>query len=82
MRALELLNYLAALDDDGNITALGALMAAFPVDPQASSFISSVLFTHSCTQQLAKTLVVSLEFKCSHEALTIVAILLGRPRPP
>jgi len=34
MRALELLNYLAAMDDDGNLTDLGKLMAEFPLDPQ------------------------------------------------
>lgn len=34
MRALELLNYLAALDDDGNLTPLGGMMAEFPLDPQ------------------------------------------------
>jgi HrpA-like RNA helicase len=34
MRALELLNYLAAVDDDGNLTALGSIMAEFPLDPQ------------------------------------------------
>ena len=34
MRALELLNYLAAIDDDGNMTPLGAIMAEFPLDPQ------------------------------------------------
>jgi pre-mRNA-splicing factor ATP-dependent RNA helicase DHX15/PRP43 len=34
MRALELLNYLSALDDDGNLTALGGIMAEFPLDPQ------------------------------------------------
>jgi pre-mRNA-splicing factor ATP-dependent RNA helicase DHX15/PRP43 len=34
MRALELLNFLAALDDDGNLTPLGAMMADFPLDPQ------------------------------------------------
>ena len=34
MRALELLNYLGALDDDGNLTDLGAMMAEFPLDPQ------------------------------------------------
>jgi len=34
MRALELLNYLAALDDDGNLTPLGSMMADFPLDPQ------------------------------------------------
>jgi pre-mRNA-splicing factor ATP-dependent RNA helicase DHX15/PRP43 len=36
MRALELLNYLGALDDDGNLTSLGAIMAEFPLDPQVS----------------------------------------------
>lgn len=34
MRALELLNYLAALDDEGNLTPLGEIMAEFPLDPQ------------------------------------------------
>ena len=34
MRALELLNYLAALDDEGNLTPLGEIMAGFPLDPQ------------------------------------------------
>ena len=36
MRALELLNYLAALDDEGNLTPLGSIMAEFPLDPQVS----------------------------------------------
>ncbi|KAH7919672.1 P-loop containing nucleoside triphosphate hydrolase protein [Leucogyrophana mollusca] len=58
MRALELLNYLAALDDDGNLTPLGAIMAEFPLDPQ-----------------LAKMLIVSPEFRCSNEMLTITAML-------
>ncbi|KIJ94146.1 hypothetical protein K443DRAFT_125337 [Laccaria amethystina LaAM-08-1] len=58
MRALELLNYLAALDDDGNLTALGATMAEFPLDPQ-----------------LSKLLIVSPEFKCSNEMLTITAMM-------
>jgi HrpA-like RNA helicase len=34
MRALELLNFLAALDDDGKLTPLGAMMSEFPLDPQ------------------------------------------------
>ncbi|KAI0808125.1 pre-mRNA-splicing factor ATP-dependent RNA helicase PRP43 [Fomes fomentarius] len=58
MRALELLNYLAALDDDGQLTALGGMMADFPLDPQ-----------------LAKLLIVSPEFNCSNEILTIVGML-------
>lgn len=39
MRALELLNYLAALDDDGNLTDLGAVMAEFPLDPQLAKML-------------------------------------------
>ncbi|KAF7295019.1 p-loop containing nucleoside triphosphate hydrolase protein [Mycena indigotica] len=58
MRALELLNYLSALDDDGNLTTLGGIMAEFPLDPQ-----------------MAKMLIVSPEFKCSTEILTIAAML-------
>ncbi|CAE6514552.1 unnamed protein product [Rhizoctonia solani] len=58
MRALELLNYLMALNDDGEMTPLGGIMAEFPLDPQ-----------------LAKMLIVSPEFRCSNEILTIVAML-------
>jgi pre-mRNA-splicing factor ATP-dependent RNA helicase DHX15/PRP43 len=36
MRALELLNYLAAIDDDGILTPLGGMMSEFPLDPQVS----------------------------------------------
>ena len=39
MRALELLNYLGALDDDGNLTKLGELMSEFPLDPQMSKML-------------------------------------------
>nr|ODN88577.1 pre-mRNA-splicing factor ATP-dependent RNA helicase DHX15/PRP43 [Cryptococcus depauperatus CBS 7841] len=58
MRALELLHYLAALDDEGNLTPLGAIMAEFPLDPQ-----------------LAKMLIVSPEFGCSNEILSLTAML-------
>ena len=36
MRVLELLNYLAAIEDELNITTLGSLMASYPTDPQVS----------------------------------------------
>ncbi|GLJ09223.1 hypothetical protein SUGI_0104130 [Cryptomeria japonica] len=58
MRALELLNYLGALDEDGNLTKLGELMSEFPLDPQMS-----------------KMLVISPEFNCSNEILSITAML-------
>ncbi|KAL9397229.1 hypothetical protein Peur_011482 [Populus x canadensis] len=58
MRALEVLNYLGALDDEGNLTKLGEIMSEFPLDPQ-----------------LSKMLVVSPEFNCSNEILSISAML-------
>lgn len=39
MRALELLNYLGAFDDEGNLTPLGAIMAEFPLDPQLAKML-------------------------------------------
>ncbi|CAI9100914.1 OLC1v1038104C1 [Oldenlandia corymbosa var. corymbosa] len=39
MRALELLNYLGALDDEGNLTELGKTMSEFPLDPQLSKML-------------------------------------------
>jgi pre-mRNA-splicing factor ATP-dependent RNA helicase DHX15/PRP43 len=39
MRALELLNYLGALDDEGELTEIGAVMAEFPLDPQLSKML-------------------------------------------
>ena len=39
MRALELLNYLAAIDDEGDITDLGGMMAEFPLDPQLAKMV-------------------------------------------
>ncbi|KAI6223008.1 RNA helicase [Aphelenchoides fujianensis] len=39
MRALELLNYLAAIDDNGDLTELGSLMAEFPLDPQLAKML-------------------------------------------
>ncbi|XP_028329912.1 ATP-dependent RNA helicase DHX15 isoform X1 [Gouania willdenowi] len=41
MRALELLNYLGALDDDGDLTELGSMMAEFPLDPQLAKMVIS-----------------------------------------
>ncbi|KAI5607421.1 DEAD/H (Asp-Glu-Ala-Asp/His) box polypeptide 32 [Silurus asotus] len=36
MQALEELDYLAALDDDGNLSEIGIIMSEFPLDPQMS----------------------------------------------
>lgn len=39
MRALELLNYLGALDDEGELTELGYQMSNLPIDPQLAKLI-------------------------------------------
>jgi pre-mRNA-splicing factor ATP-dependent RNA helicase DHX15/PRP43 len=39
MRALEQLNYLGAIDDNGNLTDLGAIIAEFPLDPMLSAML-------------------------------------------
>uniref|UniRef100_A0A7R9V3U9 RNA helicase n=1 Tax=Chlamydomonas euryale TaxID=1486919 RepID=A0A7R9V3U9_9CHLO len=39
MRALELLNYLGAIDDDGELTLVGKTMSEFPLDPQLAKML-------------------------------------------
>ncbi|MED6168575.1 hypothetical protein PIB30_012844 [Stylosanthes scabra] len=39
MRALEVLNYLGALDDNGTLTRVGEIMSEFPLDPQMSKML-------------------------------------------
>ena len=39
MRALELLNYLGALDDEGELTTVGQVMAEYPLDPQLAKML-------------------------------------------
>lgn len=51
MRALEELNYLACLDDDGNLTPLGRLASQFPLDPMlAVMLIGSSEF--NCSEEI------------------------------
>jgi pre-mRNA-splicing factor ATP-dependent RNA helicase DHX15/PRP43 len=51
MRALEELNYLACMDDNGDLTALGSLVSHFPLDPAlAVMLISSPEFR--CTSEI------------------------------
>lgn len=51
MRALELLNYLGALDDNGELTELGAIMAEFPLDPQLAKMIIAST-DYSCSNEM------------------------------
>lgn len=51
MRALEELNYLACIDDDGKLTALGRLASVFPLDPMlAVLLIGSPAF--KCSEEI------------------------------
>ena len=51
MRALEQLNYLGALDDDGRLTELGAQMAEFPLEPElAKTLVASA--DYGCSEDI------------------------------
>ncbi len=60
MRALEMLNYLGALDDEGELTDLGALMAQIPLEPELTKVLLSA---------------APEKFNCMNEILTIVSLL-------
>lgn len=62
MRALELLNYLAALDDDGNLTDLGSMMAEFPLDPQLAKMVIASCDYNCSNEVLSITAMLSGEF--------------------
>lgn len=51
MRALELLNYLGALDDNGDLTSLGSMMAEFPLDPQLAKMVMASC-DHNCSNEI------------------------------
>ena len=66
MRALELLNYLGALDDNGDLTPLGSMMAEFPLDPQLAKMVMASC-DHNCSNEiLSITAMLSGETHCSH----------------
>jgi len=54
MRALEILNYLAAINDDGDLTELGSMMAEFPLDPQLSKMVIASC-EYSCSNEILST---------------------------
>lgn len=78
MRALETLRYLGALDEEGDLTALGRMMAQLPLDPQVNMAVFwTKLYRNITRSQLAKVLILSPDFECSDEILTIVSMLSG-----
>ena len=59
MRALELLNYVDALDDDGEMTQLGSIMAEFPLDPQLAKMLIASCDFNCSNEALSITAMLS-----------------------
>lgn len=51
MRALETLNYLGALDDDGDLTSFGAKMSEFPLSPESAAALMNSP-KYNCSEQI------------------------------
>lgn len=51
MRALEMLNYLGAIDDDGQLTAFGDTMSGFPLEPEAAAALLRSV-EHKCSAEV------------------------------
>ncbi len=69
MRALELLNYLGALDDDGELTELGSMMSEFPLDPQLAKMVIAST-DYNCSNEI-----LSVTSMLSGKCLDIVVVL-------
>ncbi|EOO03658.1 putative pre-mrna splicing factor atp-dependent rna helicase prp43 protein [Phaeoacremonium minimum UCRPA7] len=59
MRALEELNYLACLDDDGELTQLGSLASEFPLDPALAVMLISSPEFYCSNEMLSITALLS-----------------------
>ncbi|KAK3371446.1 P-loop containing nucleoside triphosphate hydrolase protein [Lasiosphaeria ovina] len=59
MRALEELNYLACLDDDGELTNLGSLASEFPLDPSLAVMLISSPEFYCSNEMLSITSLLS-----------------------
>ncbi|KAI4154477.1 MAG: hypothetical protein LQ340_001667 [Diploschistes diacapsis] len=59
MRALEELNYLACLDDEGNLTAMGKLASEFPLDPALAVMLINSPEFYCSNEMLSLTALLS-----------------------
>ena len=59
MRALEELNYLACLDDDGELTTLGRMASEFPLDPALAVMLISSPEFYCSNEMLSLTALLS-----------------------
>ncbi|XP_077240420.1 putative pre-mRNA-splicing factor ATP-dependent RNA helicase DEAH3 isoform X2 [Tasmannia lanceolata] len=75
MRALEVLNYLGALDDEGNLTKLGEIMSEFPLDPQMSKMLVASPEYNCSNEILSVSAMLSVSQLFSHEENGVVSPL-------
>ncbi|NXT27577.1 DQX1 helicase, partial [Syrrhaptes paradoxus] len=77
MQALEDLDYLAALDDDGNLSEVGIIMSEFPLDPQlAKALIASCEF--DCVEEMVSLAAMLTASPCFPSAHPEEAVALRR----
>ena len=77
MRALELLNYLSALDDEGDITDLGGMMAEFPLDPQLAKMVIASCDFNCSNEILSITSMLSGKHYFSYRQKNYIKFLKG-----
>ncbi|XP_075705200.1 ATP-dependent RNA helicase homolog DQX1 isoform X1 [Rhinoderma darwinii] len=64
MQALEDLDYLAALDDDGNLSEVGIVMSEFPLDPQISKSLLAACEFQCVSEMLTLAAMVTVAPSC------------------
>ncbi|XP_073473881.1 ATP-dependent RNA helicase DQX1 [Aquarana catesbeiana] len=64
MQALEDLDYLAALDDDGNLSEVGIVMSEFPLDPQISKSLIAACEFQCVSEMLTLAAMLSVAPRC------------------
>ncbi len=82
MRALELLNYLGALDDDGELSELGAIMAEFPLDPQLGKMVIASTNYNCSNEILSITAMLSGECTLATNSCCSIRMLMVSTPPP
>ncbi|XP_018097050.2 LOW QUALITY PROTEIN: ATP-dependent RNA helicase DQX1 [Xenopus laevis] len=78
MQALEDLDYLAALDDDGDLSEVGIIMSEIPLDPQISKSILASCEFQCVSEMLTLAAMLSVVPRCFLPAPHAVEVLESR----
>lgn len=81
MQALEDLDYLAALDDDGNLSEVGIIMSELPLEPPLAKALIAAC-EYDCVDELL-TIAAMLTGQCGKEHRFILSLSVNnyRERP-